>query len=408
MKDFRSAHFRRTILKRCLLLLTAGLVVGIIFQFLESSDRNRSSKLKAHLPNLQQPQDDGTENPDVMMKADAPEKPISADEASRQHFLHRHRKNMTADYPLSYVTVVVMSYPKSSRFHLLEQIIAKCSTWDFVWEIILVWNGDRSQLPEKIASFERKLPSKGAVEDGKEVSKASPNYHKVLMESRVRSGVPYFTVLPQELNRVDNRWRIASYVDTESVLNMDDDINLFKSGAQCMFDVWRTSPSSLVAIDVRSHFAHTRQGPFGPFGYVARDRSSGFKQYSIALPRSLLTSREYYEAYDDAWRQGQLASAAVKGVKQIVDELYCDDIAFNFVAANTSLMSNTQLPGGHVIYVKAKYAAYPESHSADGMTKMEGMKAMRQKCVNELSSSIGKGEALLRHRAWHVLCEVDG
>lgn len=313
---------------------------------------------------------------------------------------------------LHYLTAVVMSYPKSSRFHLLEQIIKKVDQWDFVLEIILVWNGNIELLPVSIQKFHGNSPRKPLTNN------ENPDVDR-LHALRTRNGRPFFTILPQALNRVDNRWRIAAHVDTDAILNMDDDINLHVSGAQCMLQVWRASPSSLVAIDVRSHFEHAKSegGPHGPFGYVARDRSAGFKQYSIALPRALLTNREYYVAYDTAWTQHPSSG---KGVKEIVDELLCDDIAFNFVAATTLLPSNEQLPGGHAIYVKAKYAAYPESHSADGMTKKEGMKTMRQKCVNELSKYVGVSADLnggassdkrgmrLLHRPWHVLCEVDG
>jgi hypothetical protein len=311
-----------------------------------------------------------------------------------------------------YLTAVVMSYPKSSRFHLLEQIIRKVDQWEFVWEIILVWNGPLNVLPETIQRFFKDSPRKPT--SGEEA--AFSQLHK----SRVQNRRPYFTILPQSINRVDNRWRIAEHVDTDAILNMDDDINLHITGAQCMLQVWRSSPSALVAIDVRSHFVHAKEGggPHGPFGYVARDRSAGFKQYSIALPRALLTNREYYLAYDAAFSHKN-EPPNKKGVKEIVDELLCDDIAFNFIAAKTRLPSNEQLSGGHVVYVKAKYAAYAESHSADGMTKKEGMKTMRQKCVNELAKHVGVDDSkqrhglpadgmLLLHRPWHVLCDVDG
>ncbi|CUG05480.1 glycosyltransferase family 64, putative, partial [Bodo saltans] len=219
-----------------------------------------------------------------------------------------------------------MSYPKSSRFHLLEQIIRKVNQWDFVWEIILVWNGPIDVLPDTIQRFFKESPRKPVSGDD---STTFAQRHKL----RAHHKRPFFTILPQSLNRVDNRWRIAEHIDTDAILNMDDDINLHMSGAQCMLQVWRSSPSALVAIDVRSHFVHAKEGggPHGPFGYVARDRSAGFKQYSIALPRALLTNREYYVAYDAAWRHKSDESPTKKGVKEIVDELLCDDIAFNFV-----------------------------------------------------------------------------
>ena len=143
---------------------------------------------------------------------------------------------------------------------------------------------------------------------------------------------------------------------------------------------------------------------------AARDQADGYKKYSIALPRALLTHRRYYHAYEAAW------SNASSGLKALVDELLCDDIAFSFVAANTTTTSSDELGlanaggegGGTVVYVKAKYEAYPESHSKDAMVHKPGMKPMRQKCVNRLSDDVFHGRMPLVHRRWHVLCDVDG
>ena len=297
------------------------------------------------------------------------------------------------------LTVVLMSYPKSSRFHILEKIIRKVTTWKtFVWEVILVWNGDATLVPAHISSLATNLSN---------------------MSSTPRP-VP-FRILPQSSNRVDNRWRIGHEIATEAVLNMDDDVDLFEVGAQCMFSVWQTTPSSLISIDVRSHFKHKDKSRalFGPWGYAARDLSDGYKKYSIALPRALLTSRQYYLAYEAMWNDTS------SGLKAAVDELLCDDIAFSYVASNTTLTlpshpardavvvpagysSPRRTSGGSVVYVKAKYEAYPESHSKDAMVHKPGMKPMRQKCVNRLSTDVFQGHMPLVHRRWHVLCDVDG
>lgn len=403
-----------------LLVLCIGILVGVVLwrrPALSLGDFGTAATMREEPHVLV---DDGVvDDPLILMKPD-PVEALVEDDAVRNRHSGGARGDTVGSSNISrshYLTVVVMSYPKSSRFHLLEQIIRKVSSWEFVWEVLLVWNGDPRLLPDNIKRTTAAYPSKPLL---------TPPYGRgtldQLYKRRMDNRQPFFSILPQTHNRVDNRWRIADHIDTDAILNMDDDINLHVSGAQCMLNVWRASPSSLVAIDVRSHFVHAKSGggPFGAFGYVARDRSAGFKQYSIALPRALLTNRAYYVAYDAAWANRDDSASTPKsgkGVKQIVDELLCDDIAFNFVAAKTSLPSNEQLPGGHVIYVKAKYTAYPESHSADGMTKKEGMKAMRQKCVNELAKHVGGGAGdigtnhdgmLLLHRPWHVLCDVDG
>jgi hypothetical protein len=414
----RDCHCARVLMKlgrrsanRSRVLLVAMLIIGLLVGatlWKRPAEVVVPRKGDAAKPTIDHRVDDGTDDPTIPMKPDPKED--FGDQRPAWGMTGRGGQLVRNGVARThYITVVVMSYPKSSRFHLLEEIIRKVASWDFVWEVILVWNGDAAMLPQKIQDVTRAFPVKSAA-----VASGSEGIN--LQKQRLQNKRPFFALLPQAHNRVDNRWRIAQHVDTDAILNMDDDINLHQTGAQCMLNVWRASPSALVAIDVRSHFIHAKAegGPFGPFGYVARDRSAGYKQYSIALPRALLTNRAYYVAYDDAWRASDHSDPTQKkGVKQIVDELLCDDIAFNFVAANTSLKRNEQLPGGHVIYVKAKYSAYPESHSADGMTKKEGMKAMRQKCVNALSKHLGDSASpnqgmLLLHRPWHVLCEVDG
>lgn len=397
-------------------------ICGVLSPFLfggsrQSVQEHRSESgagVKLGSPSFKQV-DDGTEDPLIAMRVDpfdGEERSNPPTEATHQRPPHSEASNSAVLTALrqQFVTVVVMSYPKSSRFHLLEDIIRKCSQWPFVWEILLVWNGDAALIPLRIKKFEGELRTKPLREGP---ASSSESYWESLVAERAGRGQgtgamnrSFFRILPQSANRVDNRWRIAPFVDTDAILNMDDDINLYEVGGRCMFDVWRATPASLVAIDVRSHFLRERPNEHGKYGYVARDKSAGYKQYSIALPRALLTHRAYFEAYDTAWRRS--AAGIGSGVKRVVDDLLCDDIAFNFIAANTSLPFNHQLAGATVVYAKAKYAAYPESHAADGMTKMDGMKAKRQKCVNVLADVVGSGHVVLRHRPWHVLCEVDG
>jgi hypothetical protein len=302
------------------------------------------------------------------------------------------------------VTVVLMSYPKSSRFHLLEEIICKCKQWDFVESILLVWNGEIEKLPPRIQALQSPGPAGCPSRDGAlNKRNESPGPEDMMIQYPTKASASQKTenrsipliVLPQESNRIDNRWRIHQHIRTEAVLNMDDDINLAQVGAQCMLSVWKASPSSIVAVDVRSHIRHKgAAGPFGTFGYKARDDSLGYKRYSIALPRALLTHVDYYRAYDALWRNTSTQ------LRSIVDSTLCDDIGFNFVASAR---------GAHVIYAKAAYRAYPESHAKDALTHQDGMKEKRQRCVNEFAASPPFASRFpLVYRRWHVLCDVDG
>ena len=60
---------------------------------------------------------------------------------------HRHRSGTSSP---SMLTVALMSYPKSSRFHILAKIIAKVRRWHtFVKEVILLCVEDRAELPRR-------------------------------------------------------------------------------------------------------------------------------------------------------------------------------------------------------------------------------------------------------------------
>lgn len=328
------------------------------------------------------------------------------------------------------LTVVLMSYPGSDRLHRLVDILAKVASPEWLavarGGVVLVWNGNLEALPQLLIKAIAGVPD----------------------PSKVR-------VLPQIANRVDNRWRIAANITTDAVLVMDDDINLSLDGAICMWDVWSSlrQPGHLVGLDVRSHYvvgAPKQQGSprgsaaleskrfetdlrnAGPtdvrFGYAskARDLSFGFKKYSVVLPRAMLVHAQSLDDYSTAFHDARTQ------VRDIVDKLRCDDIAFNFVAANASrrrwqrgegdvvrtttsgIADNKRgtpshdgwvsSPPANIVYVKAKYEVYPESHTGNAMHREAKMKDNRQQCVNRLASTLG----VPSWRSWHVVCSVDG
>ncbi|KAJ9450891.1 Exostosin-2 [Diplonema papillatum] len=268
------------------------------------------------------------------------------------------------------VTAVLMSYPGSDRFHRLTSIVQEVRTWEFVVEVLLVWNGNESQVPAVVRDLES---APGAVP---------------------------FRVLPQNANRLDNRWKIGRHVTSEGVLNLDDDVDIRSVGASCLHRVWQAAPDRLVTIDVRAHSdsksavssAEKRSGAkvAGATAYTPRHvDAKGVKHYSIALPRALMGHRKYWLAYE----------AAESRVRAIVDELMCDDIAFNFVVANAS--------GAGPIYARAPFAPFPESQSANSLQKLKNMRAKRQQCISRLTNAFG-GTIPLKHMSWYAACSWDG
>uniref|UniRef100_A0A7S1MT41 Glycosyl transferase 64 domain-containing protein n=1 Tax=Neobodo designis TaxID=312471 RepID=A0A7S1MT41_NEODS len=367
-------------------------------------------------------------------------------------------------------TFVTMSYPKSSRHHRLLEILKRVFVTEFgdagtngadasgvarggtygevISEGLLVWNGDEARIPKPIIEIAKSIGGTSGEPRRIDVTDPENAISHVLDFGR------RFRILIAKANAIDNRWRIGAFIRTDIVLSVDDDIDLAPEGAGCLLDVRHaaTGAFTLVGIDVRAHCVHPQRsckdheydrqtgqvvnGPpagHGPYGYAARHilPSGGggggrLKHYSVVLPRALVLTKALMLEYDRASRDGSSSSHGIRG---IVDELKCDDIALNFVAANASSATG----GGYgpwrqatAVYVKAKYRAYPEGHAKDSLTHQDGMKAMRQKCVNRLArlfsrkaagsiadedaaeDALGVDDGVPRHRTWFVSCNVDG
>eukprot|EP01060_Flectonema_neradi_P011566 TRINITY_DN18621_c0_g1_i1.p1 TRINITY_DN18621_c0_g1~~TRINITY_DN18621_c0_g1_i1.p1 ORF type:complete len:360 (+),score=65.10 TRINITY_DN18621_c0_g1_i1:25-1104(+) len=262
------------------------------------------------------------------------------------------------------LTVVLMSYPKSERFHRLVAIIEEVKSWNFVHEILIIWNGDADKVPEVVAAHVG----------------------------------PQMRILPQSHNRLDNRWKIAKQVKTDAILNMDDDINMKEKGGRCLFEIWKSAPFRITGIDVRSHSDNeyaleksaSRSGHKNKeWAYFPRHSDEyGRKAYSISLPRSLIGHKSIWEAYE----------RAEPLLRPVVDDLLCDDIAFNFAAANATLAAP--------IYARAPFTPFPESQSANSLQKLKNMKAKRQKCLPALSDVFSG--MVLKHNTWVAQCTWDG
>ncbi|RNF05385.1 hexosyltransferase [Trypanosoma conorhini] len=232
-----------------------------------------------------------------------------------------------------------------------------------------------------------------------------------------------------------NRWLISPILRTEAVLNMDDDVNVSYAALRCMFSVWLRSPYSLVATDVRAivDCAKTteRCKYGGPFDYLARERLQGIGlSYNMALPRVLLASRIYHAAFAASFYHvvhvpspptlATVAPPQRDSLERIVRELLCDDIAFNYAAANASI--HFPRPAGSrprrqgairaaPLLVRAPVASFPESNAAGALTLERGMKLKRRECANRLSilfsSDGGRTPFRLEQQFWQATCTVS-
>ncbi|ORC89899.1 putative glycosyltransferase family 64 [Trypanosoma theileri] len=321
------------------------------------------------------------------------------------------------------LTVVLMSYPLTRRMHRLIQILNRILyEWPkdehLIHEVILVWNGPEETIPLELRELQRLYET------------------ETKKRNDVLNQAPLLRFLPQKENSLTNRWLIAPFIHTEAVLNMDDDIDIPYSTIKCIFAVWQRSPFSLVAVDVRAVVECTTITPmcgrFGPFGYAARERLEGNKTkfaYNIALPRALISSRIYYKAFAESYqRVVHVASyntssgplpAREDSLERIVRELLCDDIAFNYAAANASVYTWWDDGNGPVhrrqskaaaLFVTGAVKSFPEFSGAGALTSQKGMKLRRRLCVNRLamlfSQDGGQTPFRLERQTWQGGCSV--
>lgn len=265
------------------------------------------------------------------------------------------------------VTAVVMSYPASDRHHILNKIIMRTVQWPFILEILLVWNGRLEELPPSLQFHSHKIK-----------------------------------VLPQSANRVENRWLIARHVRTEAILNMDDDIFVTYTKAYCMYMIWRSAPSALIADTVR---AFSMKGNITT--YVAASAVQGWKTiaedvkpggntqfkigYGLALPRCLFLHRDALVDFAAEFTNETAARQKATlndSLRSIVHELDCDDLALNFAT------------GRRAIRVVAPSQDYRASSGKSAMYKQPGMFQKRLQCIERLNRLYPNRP----HWAWSAHC----
>jgi hypothetical protein len=132
-------------------------------------------------------------------------------------------------------TLVVMSYPGSKRHHRLVEILRRMLLEQYdadgysraIAEGVLVWNGREAEIPASVrvalGAIAAAAPVSAALGGDPSLPPRSDSaFEKVLVYgSRLR-------VLIARANSVDNRWRLGAFLRTATVLNLDDDINLYR------------------------------------------------------------------------------------------------------------------------------------------------------------------------------------
>ena len=181
--------------------------------------------------------------------------------------------------------------------------------------------------------------------------------------------IPGVTLLRMTRNSLNNRWtETVPHIETEVVLNLDDDLLVGKDGILCMLSYWMENKDRVIGPYVRGQ----RDGHYALDELIRGPDTT----YSIVLPRVMMLHRRYLEHYRD-----QLAPH----VKEYVDtqEGHCDDIALNaeisFITKHAPF--RVILPPESVIdYFDNCYAAHRQLTGGLALQKNRGR--LRDECVH--------------------------
>jgi hypothetical protein len=100
--------------------------------------------------------------------------------------------------------------------------------------------------------------------------------------------LPGAKVLRMEQNDLNNRWLFTlQHINTDAVLNLDDDIWVSKAAVLCLLSAWMRDQNRLV-----SHATKMTSG----VKYNTRDATPG-KSYNFALPRVLMLHKKYMKLF---------------------------------------------------------------------------------------------------------------
>lgn len=182
------------------------------------------------------------------------------------------------------------------------------------------------------------------------------------------------TALSMKQNSLNNRWvKTLPYINTEAVLNLDDDMFVDLNGVECMLRTWLAQPGQDRMV-----------GPFARFTNNGKmySMSEIFEggRYEVILPRTVVLHRRYIENY---------ASVMPEQIRQYVDdqEAHCDDIALTMATTNM-----TGKPPLRVLLPKSSIIDYFDCANGDrnntgGLALQHSRSQLRAQCVAELHKS---------------------
>lgn len=242
------------------------------------------------------------------------------------------------------VTVIVTSYLSSGwRPRWVSKIVDEYTSVTMrhlVAKVVLIWNNPDEEVP------------------------------RVLEDSESDR----FSIVRTDRNSLNNRWIHAlEHVDTDIVLNLDDDVYVKREGLLCMLNWFRRDPRRIVGPFVR-RIKGTK--------YVL-DELTDSSEYSIALPRVLLLPTSLLREYSDD---------SHRWFHKYVDfqEAHCDDVFMNLIAQNEAGMAPLRvlLPANTIVDFYSKcYSLNPQLTGGLALQKQRAEK--RSQCVRAMMDRLG-------------------
>jgi hypothetical protein len=172
----------------------------------------------------------------------------------------------------------------------------------------------------------------------------------------------------QEVDSLNNRFRPIDDLKTEAVFAVDDDMIVPCGDLDFAFEVWKSSPKSMVGFMPRTHslanLGKSQQYVYNCWWKVWWDGS-----YSMVLTKAAFLHRDYLNTY---------TNKMPSSIRNYVDDhRNCEDIAMSFLVAN-----ETSLPPIYVRGTLKDYGAF-NGISTSKWNKAGHMQE-RNTCLNEL------------------------
>ncbi|XP_013791340.2 exostosin-1a-like, partial [Limulus polyphemus] len=247
-----------------------------------------------------------------------------------------HWRHLETSLRHNFTAVIYATLPVVSSSSPLFRLIKNLAKSSFISRIMVLWNGETA--PPTVSNLPH-VP------------------------------VPVNIIQPPQ-KTISSRFHPHPLIQTDAILNLDEDAVLTTEEVEFAFKVWQSYPDRIVGYPARSHYWDDSKGSWG---YT----SKWTNQYSI-----ILTGAAFYHRYYNYLYTYYLHNLLHKTVDQSQN---CEDILMNFLVSHV-----TKLPPIKVTQRKQ----YKESMTSGGKTYPTPWNdsdhfLQRQACINSFVGTFG-------------------